>query len=274
MQGAFYGIGAAVIAIIARSAWKLVHSTLRSDLLLWALFAICGVVTAWTETEIVWLFVLCGIVAVVAKAAPGWGWSSAALIFPFGWNGWLTGVQGPAPAGMLGKIALYFAAAGTFVFGSGLAIVPFLYGGVVGKFHWLTDRQFLDAVAVAMITPGPVVITVAFIGYLVAGPLGAAAAALGVFLPCYFFVVVPAKYYRRHAQRPAIKAFVGGVTAAATGAIAGAAIVLGRRSVMDWTTAAIAAATFVALFALKRAPEPLLILAAGALGILLYKGAH
>jgi chromate transporter len=272
MQGVFYGVGAAVIAIIARSAWKLVRSTLRNDALLWALFAICGVVTAWTETEIVWLFVLCGVVAWAVKAGPRWG--SAAVFIPLGWGGWLTGVQGPAPAGMLGKIALYFAAAGTFVFGSGLAIVPFLYGGVVGKFHWLTDRQFLDAVAVAMITPGPVVITVAFIGYLVAGPLGAAAAALGVFLPCYLFVVVPAKYYRRSAQRPSIKAFVGGVTAAATGAIAGAAFVLGRRSITDWTTALIAAGTLAALFLLKRVPEPVLIFVAGALGILLFKGAH
>src|ERR1700693_4395002 len=93
----------------------------------------------------------------------------------------------------------FFLKAGAFVFGSGLAIVPFLYGGVVGQFHWLTERQFLDAVAVAMITPGPVVITVAFIGYLVGGPIGATLAAIGVFLPCYLFVIIPAQYFRRSA---------------------------------------------------------------------------
>jgi chromate transporter len=274
MQGAFYGIGAAVIAIISRSAWKLVRSTLKRDALLWVLFAVCGIVTAWTETELIWLIVLCGVAAWLIKTPPQLRWRSAALAVPFGWSGWLTGAHGPASSGTLGKIALYFAEAGTFVFGSGLAIVPFLYGGVVGKYHWLTERQFLDAVAVAMITPGPVVITVAFIGYLVAGPLGACAAALGVFLPCYLFVVIPARYYRRSAQHSSIKAFVGGVTAAATGAIAGAAVVLGRRSIHDWPTAFIACATLVILITLKRIPEHILILVTGALGILLFKGAH
>src|SRR5262249_57372581 len=115
----------------------------------------------------------------------------------------------------------YFGEAGAFVFGSGLAIVPFLYGGVVNENQWLNDQQFLDAVAVAMITPGPVVITVAFIGYLVAGPLGALVAAIGVFLPCYLLVIFPAPYFRRLQSNRQIPAFVDGVTAAATGAIAG-----------------------------------------------------
>src|SRR5437879_5115887 len=124
----------------------------------------------------------------------------------------------------------YLAEAGAFVFGSGLAIVPFLHEGVVARFHWLTDQQFLDAVAVAMITPGPVVITVAFIGYLVAGPMGAIVAALGTFVPCYLFTIVPAPYFRRLSKNKSLRAFVDGVTAAATGAIAGAAFVLGRRA--------------------------------------------
>jgi len=145
--------------------------------------------------------------------------------------------------------------------------VPFLYGGVVDRFHWLTDRQFLDAVAVAMITPGPVVITTAFIGYLVAGPLGGAVAALGVFLPCYLFVIVPAPYFRRFAGNRTVKAFVDGVTAAATGAIAGAAIVLGRRAIIDVPTTLIAVATLGALVYVKRVPEPLIIVAAGLVGL-------
>src|SRR5947209_4645750 len=140
---------------------------------------------------------------------------------------------------LLGSIAAFFAKAGTFVFGSGLAIVPFLYGGVVKEHHWLDDRQFLDAVAVAMITPGPVVITVGFIGYLIAGLPGACTAALATFLPCYLFTIIPAPYFKKHGKRPAIAAFVNGVTAAAIGAITGAVIVLGRRSIIDLQTGAI-----------------------------------
>src|SRR6185503_5189705 len=169
----------------------------------------------------------------------------------------------------LWKITWYFAEAGSFVFGSGLAIVPFLHGGVVKEFAWLSEQQFLDAVAVAMITPGPVVITVAFIGYLVAGPAGAVLAALATFLPCYLFTVIPAPHFRRWSRNQAVRAFVDGVTAAATGAIAGAAFVLGRRALVDVPTVAIAAATLGVAWRFRRVPEPLLILAAGVVGVLL-----
>jgi chromate transporter len=154
------------------------------------------------------------------------------------------------------------------VFGSGLAVVPFLYGGVVQEHHWLTDQQFLDAVAVAMITPGPVVITVAFIGYLVGGFSGASVAALGMFVPVYLIVVVLAPSYKRWAKNPQINAFVQGVTAAATGAIAGAVIVLARRSIFDIPTSLIAVITLAVLFRWK-IPEPLLIGCAAVAGLLL-----
>jgi len=133
----------------------------------------------------------------------------------------------------------------------------------------LTERQFVDAVAVAMITPGPVVITVAFIGYLAAGPLGATVAAIGVFMPCYLFVVIPAKYFRRSISNPQVKAFVEGVTAAATGAIAGAAFVLGRRAVFDVTTSLICVVTLAVLVYARKIPEPAVILAAGLIGLLM-----
>src|SRR5207302_389469 len=163
---------------------------------------------------------------------------------------------------------------GTFVFGSGLAIVPFLYGGVVKEHHWLTDKQFVDAVAVAMITPGPVVITVGFIGFLVAGFWGAVVAALGTFLPCYLFTIIPAPYFRKHGKRPGIVAFVDGVTAAAIGAITGAVVVLGRRSVYDVPTAAIALIALFVLWKVKKAPEPFVVLAAALVGLVIYPVVH
>ena len=267
MQGVFYGVGAAVIAIIARSAWKLAKSTLGSKRLSWLLFLVTAAVTVWTESEIAWLFIGAGVVAVAARMADRKGLPTVSILGTAPW--FFTGLNGPAPDGLLVRIFLYFAEAGAFVFGSGLAIVPFLHGGVVNEFHWLNERQFLDAVAVAMITPGPVVITVAFIGYLVAGPLGGLSAALGVFLPCYLFVIVPAPYFARIAKNPWIAAFVEGVTAAATGAIAGAAIVLGRRAITDLPTILIGGATFLVLWKVRRIPEPLLILVAGLLGLLL-----
>jgi chromate transporter len=270
MQGAFYGIGAAVIAIIARSAVKLVKLTLGRDWLLWAIFGVSGLVTAWTESEIVWLFLVAGLVALFVRAPPAWSRGRGAAMVAPGPLGWiLSGVDGPASAGLLTTIGLYFAEAGAFVFGSGLAIVPFLHAGVVKDFGWLSEQQFLDAVAVAMITPGPVVITVAFIGYLVGGLAGATVAAIGVFLPCYLFVVIPAPFYRRFAGNRSLKAFVAGVTAAATGAIAGAAFVLGRRAIFDPPTMLLAVATLLLLLRFRRAPEPLVIVAAGVLGIVI-----
>lgn len=271
LQGAFYGIGAAVIAIIARSAVKLARSSLGADRLLWILFLVSGLVTAWTESEIVWVFLLCGVAAVAVRA-PLSGRGAAAGIVPLGipLPGWLaTGVDGGAPLAITGTLLAYFASAGLFVFGSGLAIVPFLHGGVVVQYQWLTERQFLDAVAVALITPGPVVITVAFIGYLVAGALGATAAAVGVFAPVYVITVVFAPHFERLKANHRVRAFVDGVTAAATGAIAGAAFVLGRRALIDLTTALIATATLLLLWRVRRVPDPIIIVGAGLLGVLL-----
>jgi chromate transporter len=269
MRGAFYGIGAAVIAIIARSAFKLVKMTLSKDYLLWTLFFASAVVTAWTESEIVWIFLASGVLSLIIKAPPSFlrtGSTLALLPLPV-WS--ISGLAGPASAATLFTIGWYFAEAGAFVFGSGLAIVPFLHAGVVDRYRWLTDQQFLDAVAVAMITPGPVVITVAFIGYLVAGFAGAVVAALATFLPCYLLTILPAPYFRRFAQNMSLKAFVDGVTAAATGAIAGAAVVLGKRALFDVPTILICLATLGVIIRFKKAPEPLVILAAGAIGLVL-----
>ena len=261
MQGMFYGIGAAVIGIITRSAFKLTKLTLGKDKLLWGIFTVLAVSTAWTSREIIWLFLLGGIVALMVKARPNR--MPARTAVPLLFSAGIFGAKGT-----LSELFIYFAKAGMFVFGSGLAVVPFLYGGVVQGHHWLTDHQFVDAVAVAMITPGPVVITVAFIGFIVAGVRGATAAALGIFLPVYLLVVLLAPSYKRWAKNPQLNAFVRGVTAAATGAIAGAVVVLARRSVRDVPTIVIAIVTFAVLFRWK-VPEPLLIACAAIAGLML-----
>jgi chromate transporter len=277
MQAAFYGVGAAVIGIIAISAVKLTTKNIAKDKLLWAIYLVTAAFTVWTESESVWLFLGGGVLVWLLRAPPKrWfgksavpglvalaphGSSTCAIATSFDWT-------------LLAEIGVFFAKAGAFVFGSGLAIVPFLYGGVVHEHQWLSERQFVDAVAVAMITPGPVVITVGFIGYLIAGLPGAVVAALGTFLPCYFFTVVPAPYFKKYGKRPALIAFVDGVTAAAIGAITGAVIVLAERSIVDVITAALALIAVAAIWKMKKLPEPIVVVIAAAIGLFAYPGLH
>jgi chromate transporter len=268
MQGAFYGIGAAVIAIIARSSVKRGRLTVQRDRLLWGIFAVMMAVTAWTATEIIWLVLACGVLALLGKAPRRLPFRSPAAAVAPAWL--LGGLGGVASLGAVGTLLLYFAEAGAFVFGSGLAIIPFLHGGVVDKYHWLTERQFVDDVAVAMITPGPVVITVGVNGYLIAGLPGAAVAAFATFLPCYLLTIIPAPSFRKHGKRPGIVAFVDGVTAAAIGAITGAVIVLGKRSIVEVPTVAIMVVSVLALWKFRKLPEPLVVAAAAAAGLALH----
>jgi len=263
IQELFYGIGAAVIAIIGVGAHRLSRRLLGGDWFLWVLFAGIAIFTVWTGSEIVWLFLLCGFAAVLVKHPRS---SLRGFVPMAGW--WLTGAGGVTSLSTLGTLSLFFVKAGAFSFGSGLAIVPFLYAGVVHEHHWLSERQFVDAIAVAMITPGPVVITAAFIGYLVAGLAGGAAAAIAVFTPPFLIVILAAPYYRRFAGNPQVRTFVQGVTAGAMGAIAGAVVILGSRSLMDWLTVAIACAVLFALIKFPRIPEPVLILAAALIGLI------
>jgi chromate transporter len=272
MQALFYGIGAAVIAIIAIAAYKLSRSTNKRDPLLWGIFGVLGLVTIVAQAELAEFFVLAGMVVLFVRARPDVRQAVTIGVIGLGvvvgiWliEWWMLGV---AVGGqhILAQILLFFTKAGAFVFGSGLAIVPFLQQGVVQQFGWLNDHQFLDAVALAMITPGPVVITVVFIGFLVAGFLGAIAAAIGIFLPVYVFTVVPAPWFSRNRNNPQLKAFVQGATAAATGALSGAVVVLAARAIYDVPTAVIALATLAVLWRFK-VPEPIVVVAAAAVGV-------
>jgi len=281
MQALFYAIGATVIAIIAIAAYKLARSTNKKDPLLWGIFVVLTAVTVWAQAELAEFFILAGIVVLAMRAWPGTkqglviiAGAVALAAAILGIEAWLRhSGAGDGSANVLTQILLFFTKAGTFVFGSGLAIIPFLQQGVVQQFGWLNDHQFLDAVAVAMITPGPVVITVAFIGFIVAGLAGAVMAAIGIFLPVYIFTIVPAPWFKRHRDNPQLKAFVDGATAAATGAITGAVLVLGTRAIKDVPTALIAIVSFAVLWRYK-IPEPVIVSIAGLVGLILYPMLH
>ena len=277
MQALFYAIGATVIAIIAIAAYKLARSTNKRDPLLWGVFALLTMVTVWAQAELAEFFILAGLVVLFMRAWPGWRrgllMAAGGAILGFAiWllEAWLRQAGTAADSqDVLAQILLFFIKAGAFVFGSGLAIIPFLQQGVVQQFGWLNEHQFLDAVAVAMITPGPVVITVAFIGFLVAGLAGAVMASIGIFLPVYLFTIVPAPWFKRHRENRQLKAFVDGATAAATGAITGAVIVLGGRAIIDLPTAIIALVSLAVLWRFK-IPEPVLVTISGIVGLILW----
>ena len=278
MQALFYAIGATVIAIIAIAAYKLARGTNKRDPLQWGIFALLTVVTVWAQAELAEFFILAGMVVLLVRAWPGWkrgflmGLSGAVLGLAI-WllEAWLrqAGTTAAGSADVLAQILLFFTKAGAFVFGSGLAIIPFLQQGVVQQFGWLNEHQFLDAVAVAMITPGPVVITVAFIGFLVAGLAGSIMASIGIFLPVYLFTIIPAPWFKRHRDNRQLKAFVDGATAAATGAITGAVIVLGARAIIDLPTAIIALISLAVLWRFKIS-EPILVTVSGIVGLILW----
>ncbi len=263
MQAVFYGVGASVIGIIAVGSYKLTSRSIGKDTLLWVIFLVLAVTTFLLEKELAWLMLLAGFLVWFVKAPPTW-LRPAPAVTPL-----LLVLEPMIHQPRYWQIAWFFTKAGAFVFGSGLAIVPFLYGGVVKEFGWLNEQQFLDAVAVAMITPGPVVITVGFIGYLVHGVGGACVAAAATFVPCYLFTILPAPYFKKYGRLPGVKAFVDGVTAAAIGAIAGAVLVLGRRSLTDIATVSIALVTIAVLLKFKNLKEPLVIAVAAVTGVLI-----
>jgi chromate transporter len=272
MQSVFYGVGASVIGIMAISAHKLASKNLGRDKLLWGIFLLLAAVTIITQSEIALLFIGAGVLVWVIRCKPKFGTSSMAVLLPTQLPN--IALASATDTNTLIQIVLFFTKAGAFVFGSGLAIVPFLYSGVVTEHHWLTEKQFVDAVAVAMITPGPVVITTGFIGYLISGLPGAILAAIGTFVPCYLATVIAAPYFKKYGKLPALIAFVDGITAAAIGAIAGSVVVIAQRSIIDIPTALLALATAALLWKFKKLPEPVIVIGAALVGIVVYPLLH
>ncbi len=271
VQSLFYGISPAVIAIIALAAWKLARLTDGNDKRLWVISVVVGVITAATGTEVALLFIAAGVLLLLWDAPPNrvpWRRDASLVALPLQS---MSTLGAAASAATLVALFLFFFKAGAFIFGSGLAIVPFLHQGVVLENHWLSERQFLDAVAVGLITPGPVVITAVFIGYLVGGLPGAIVSGIGIFTPIYFGVVIPGRWFIRHREDKRVRAFVKGATAAAAGAIAGATLVLARGAIVDIPTALIALASVAYLWRLKfRLKEPVLVLATGLIGVVIH----
>ncbi len=283
VQGLFYGIAPAVMAVIAVAAVKLARLTDKRDPKLWAITVVIGVATVVSGSEIGLLFIAAGLLMVLLEAppwrrrrhrpadpgdAPAPRSDRPAAFGILGATSSFSVLTGTATAATLVSLGLFFLKAGAFIFGSGLAIVPFLREGVVDQHHWLTQQQFLDAVAMGLITPGPVVITATFIGYLVGGLAGAGVATVAIFIPIFLGVLVPGPWFVRHQHHEMLKAFVRGATAAAAGAIAGATIVLSKEAIVDWKTALIAAAALGFVLRFKNR-EPILVLLAGVTGVLL-----
>jgi chromate transporter len=273
VHSVFSGVGPAVLAIIAIAAVKLARKTNERDAVAWAIAVILCVTTAVTGAEVIWLVVLAGLFGAV-----WWGGGlpsfrgRAASVVPVTSLGSVKGFAVTGAGASLASLGLFFLAAGAFTFGSGLAIVPYLHAGLVEQRHWLTEGQFVDAVAMGLISPGPVVIMATFAGYLIGGLVGATVATIAVFLPVFFFVVVPGRFVRRYEDRPRVKGFVQGATAAATGAIAGAAIVIAQSVITGALSVLISVVALVLLLqSVSKVKEPVVVLLAAAAGLALYR---
>lgn len=263
----FYGVSPAVIALILHSCYRLAKLGME-DWLQWVIAAACLVVTVILQAEVALLFIGAGLVGIiyygdVFRRRP------RPLALWFGALPTLAQLTPTTSNSTLAKLLLFFLKAGSLTFGSGLVIVPFLQQGLVEQYNWLDERQFLIAVAVGMISPGPVVITATFVGYLVAGFWGSLVSTVGIFLPSFIFVLVVAPILVRHGKNPNVQGFVRGAYAAAIGTILGACFLLGRIAIGDWLTALIGAASLAVLFRWK-VNNPLLIAATAVIGLIAY----
>jgi chromate transporter len=260
----FYGVSPAVIALILHSCYRLAKLGME-DWLQWTVAAACFAVTVLLQAEVALLFIGAGVVGVLYYGR-FWRPSSATPLLaavP------LAPAAPAAGASTVTKLLLFFLKAGALTFGSGLVIVPFLQQGVVQQYGWLNERDFLVAVAVGMISPGPVVITATFVGYLVAGLWGSLAATVGIFFPSFILVLVAAPILARHRANRNVQGFVKGAYAAAIGTILGACVLLGRIAIGDWLTILIGTSALIALFR-WRVSNPLLMAVTAAVGLVAY----
>jgi chromate transporter len=269
LRAVFYGVGPVVVALIVKGCWALGRRTLRRDAAAWACALAAAAVTAVLEKELTFLFLAAGVLGIVlfappAPVAPG---REPAKPRRTRIGGALPLVLAAVPPGTAGQLFVFFFKTGCLVFGSGLVIVPFLKSYVVDQYHWLGNREFVDAVAIGMISPGPVVITATFVGYRVAGLAGAAAATLGIFSPAVLFTVTATPLLLRHASNRRLQGFVRGVTVSVVGVLAGTTVLVARAAVGDAPTAAIAAASLAVLAAPWKVPEPLVVLAGALIGL-------
>ncbi len=261
----FYGVSPAVIALILHSCYRLAKLGME-DWMQWLIAAICFVVTVVLQAEVALLFIGAGIVGILyygnlRRRAPS---TLPAIAAPA-----LAQLAQTASGSTLGKLLLFFLKAGSLTFGSGLVIVPFLEQGLVQQYNWLDQRQFLIAVAIGMISPGPVVITATFVGYLVAGFWGSLVSTVGIFLPSFLLVLIAAPLLARHRANLNVQGFVKGAYAAAIGTILGACILLGRIAIGDWLTILVGVVSLAILFRWK-VSNPLLIAATAVVGLIAF----
>jgi chromate transporter len=267
----FYGVSPAVIALILHSCYRLTKLGM-DDWPQWALAAVAFAVTVAVRAEVAWIFLGSGVVGILyygslfrARAA-----ASTTSSFLVGLPLVAGGAEASAATGtMLGKLFVFFLKAGSLTFGSGLVIVPFLEKGLVQQTGWLNEREFLVAVAMGMMSPGPVVITATFVGYLVAGFWGSLTATIGIFLPSFLLVLIVAPVLVRYRKNPNVQGFIKGAYAAAIGTILGACVLLGRIAIGDWLTALVALVSLVVLFRWK-VSNPLLIAGAAVIGLIAF----
>ncbi|HVT56337.1 MAG TPA: chromate efflux transporter [Xanthobacteraceae bacterium] len=261
----FYGVSPAVIALILHSCYRLAKLGME-DWLQWTIAAAAFAVTVILQAEVALLFLAAGLTGVLYYGS-AFRRPPALLqiaVLP------AAAPHAPEVSGaVLGKLLLFFLKAGSLTFGSGLVIVPFLEQGLVQQYGWLDERQFLIAVAIGMISPGPVVITATFVGYLVAGFWGSFVSTVGIFLPSFLLVLIAAPLLARHRGNANVQGFVKGAYAAAIGTILGACILLGRIAIGDWLTVLIGLISLAVLFRWK-VNNPLLIAATAVIGLIAY----
>jgi chromate transporter len=263
----FYGVSPAVIALILHSCYRLAKLGME-DWIQWVIAAVCFVVTIVLQAEVALLFIGAGIVGILYYGNI-FGSSSTSTLQSVSVVPVLAQLAPVASGSTLTKLLLFFLKAGSLTFGSGLVIVPFLEQGLVQQYNWLDQRQFLIAVAIGMISPGPVVITATFVGYLVAGFWGSLVSTIGIFFPSFILVLVAAPILARHRGNPNVQGFVKGAYGAAIGTILGACVLLGKIAIGDWLTALIGVASLAVLFRWK-VSNPALIAATAVVGLIAF----